>query len=276
MRIEECNPFVRAAQIQPAVLEGSGARMAYDHRLFYILGGEGELILEGTTLPLAPDTVLFFRPGVGYHFRGRLRVVVLNFDLTRACAHRTVPVCPPPVAAFDPAECFDTALLDQPERPLIRPHCTHLREDVLALVRAFGERDPWADAITSAQLKKLLADLLCTGEPSKDSTEELVARVRRYIRLYAADIRDNGAVGQEFGYHPVYIATLFREKTGESLHHAILAERVRTAKQWLQRTDLSVEEIALGTGFSSRSHFCTVFKSFTGLSPRQYRTQQES
>ena len=32
MKISECNPYLRAAELQPAVLEGQGARMAYDHR----------------------------------------------------------------------------------------------------------------------------------------------------------------------------------------------------------------------------------------------------
>ena len=89
MKLQDCNPFLRAAELQPAVLEGQGARMAYDHRLFYILKGEGVLVLEGTELPLSPDTLLFFRPGVGYHFRGKMRVAVLNFDISRSCSRRT-------------------------------------------------------------------------------------------------------------------------------------------------------------------------------------------
>ncbi len=271
MRIEECNPYLRAAQIQPAVLEGSGARMAFDHRLFYILAGEGTLVLEDRTLPLSADTLLLWPYGVGYHFRGKLRVVVLNFDLTRAAAHRTEPICPPPTAEFDPRLIFDTTLSDELKEPLIRPNSAHLREDVLALVNAFAEHDPLADAVTSALLKKLLAELFRAERRVQSAADELVERVRRHIRLYAAEITGNDAIGQAFGYHPVYLAALFREKTGETLHHAILAARIALAKQWLSRTDRSIEEIAADTGFSSRSHFCTAFKSFTGISPRRYR-----
>ena len=271
MKIAQCNPFVRAAQIQPAVLEGSGARMAYDHRLFYILEGEGTLLLEGEALPLSPDTLLVFRPGVGYHFRGKLRVVVLNFDLTRAGEASAVPVCPPPADDFDPAKVFDDTAAEELTAPLIRCNQGHLRGDVLTLVRAFAEQDPLADAVTSGLLKKLLAELLYTGRSGMDAAGELVEQVRRYIRLYAAELTGNDAIGQAFGYHPVYLATLFRQKTGETLHHAILAERIALAKQWLSRTDRSIEEIAEGTGFSSRSHFCTAFKAFVGTSPSFFR-----
>ena len=127
--------------------------------------------------------------------------------------------------------------------------------------------------MTSALLKRLLAELLYEESNEGDGADRLIARVRQHIRLYASEITGNEALGQAFGYHPVYLATLFRQKTGETLHHAILAERIALAKQWLTRTDHSIEEIAADTGFSSRSHFCTAFKSFTGISPRRYRAQ---
>lgn len=272
MKIQDCNPFVRAAEIQPAVLEGTGARMAYDHRLFYILDGEGFLLLDGKTLPLSPDALLYWPFRVGYHFRGKLRTAVLNFDLSRDAAHRTVAICPPPAAEFDPALLFNTALLEENTAPLIRPDSAHLREDVLAIVNAFAERDPLADAVTSALLKKLLAELFAPSRRD-NAADELAERVRRHIRLYAPEIQNNEDIGRAFGYHPVYIAALFRARTGETLHHAILRERVRLAERFLTRTNNTIEEIAYDTGFSSRSHFCTVFKSFMGISPQKYRAR---
>ena len=274
MKLQDCNPFLRAAELQPAVLEGQGARMAYDHRLFYILEGKGLLVLEGEEHPLPPDTLLFFRPGVGYHFRGKLRVAVLNFDVSRSCTHRQKPLCPPPVAEFDPALCFDDTVLSEPQKPVILYNGMTFREDILTLVRSFQRGDAIADAVTSALLKKLLAELLSNREQT-DPTRLLIDRVRRHIRMFAAEIRDNEQLGQEFGYHPVYLASLYKEQTGETLHHAITAERIRLAGEWLTRTDHSIEQIAYDTGFSSRSYFCTVFKEFNGVTPGHYRTQRK-
>ena len=274
MKLQDCNPFLRAAELQPAVLEGQGARMAYDHRLFYILEGKGLLVLEGEEHPLPPDTLLFFRPGVGYHFRGKLRVAVLNFDVSRSCTHRQKPLCPPPVAEFDPALCFDETVLSEPQKPVILYNGMTFREDILTLVRSFQRGDAIADAVTSALLKKLLAELLSNREQT-DPTRLLIDRVRRHIRMFAAEIRDNEQLGQEFGYHPVYLASLYKEQTGETLHHAITAERIRLAGEWLTRTDHSIEQIAYDTGFSSRSYFCTVFKEFNGVTPGQYRAQRK-
>ena len=93
--------------------------------------------------------------------------------------------------------------------------------------------------------------------------------------MFAAEIQDNEQLGQEFGYHPVYLAALYKEQTGETLHHAITAERIRLAGDWLTRTDHSIEQIAYDTGFSSRSYFCTVFKEFTGITPGRYRARRK-
>ena len=273
MKIQECNPFLRAAELQPAVLEGQGARMAYDHRLFYILEGNGTLVLHDREAELYPDTLLFFRPGVGYHFRGKLRVAVLNFDLTRAACAKTKALCPPPVEDFDPTLLFDSAVLEDVAEALILPERSAFRDDVLALVRIFRKNDATADAITSALLKKLITELFFKA-PETDPAAALAERVRRYLRMFAPDIRSSEQIGQEFGYHPVYLATLYKNQTGETLHHALQSERIRLAKEWLERTGHSVEQIAYDTGFSSRSHFCTVFKEFTGTTPHAYRKKK--
>ena len=44
--IEKCNPYVRAAEFQHAVLEGEGHRLAYDMRLFAVLEGNGTLVID--------------------------------------------------------------------------------------------------------------------------------------------------------------------------------------------------------------------------------------
>ena len=271
MQLSECNPFLRTAEIQPAILEGSGPRMAYDHRLFYVLEREGTLILDGREVALAPDTLIFIPPAAGYYFRGKLRVVVLNFDMTRS--HRSLPrpICPPPAAAFDPALCFDPTLTDGLEAPVVLPGDAALRASMLELVRTFTGGGAQADAAASAQLKALLAELLVRLGPTAEPEHQLAARILGYIRLHAAEIGGNADLGEAFGYHPVYLGEVFRRRYGQTLHAAITAERIALACRWLTQTDRSVEQIAFDTGFTSRSHFCTVFRRVMGASPGQWR-----
>jgi hypothetical protein len=65
MKLQNINPYLRAAMIQPAVFEGESVHMAYDHRLFYVLEGDGVLMTKDDTQKISADTLLFFRPQFG-------------------------------------------------------------------------------------------------------------------------------------------------------------------------------------------------------------------
>ena len=266
MKLANINPFLRVAMIQPAVLEGGTLRMAYDHRFFYILEGEGWLILPEEKLPLVPDDLIFLQPQQGYYFKGRMRVLVLNFDLTRGAEGRKQPIAPPPQAEYDPALLFEAG---DEAFPSYRLFHGQVRAPWMELVDGFRQGEDCADAVTSGLLKRLLAELF----GSFGERETVVRRAERYIELHAATLRDNAALASVFGYHPVYLEALFKEATGKTLHQAVLERRLELARQLLLRTEYSIEEIAYDTGFSSRGHFCTVFKRHFGCSPLQYRNR---
>lgn len=271
MKLQDINPYIRAAMIQPAVLEGGCLRCAYDHRLFYILEGSGIMLTGSVTLELVPDTLILFRPGFGYYFKGKMRVIVLNFDMTRSASNRRKPKFPPPEAEFDRSQLFDTEAAEGFETLFIKRDGGYFRDVLLEMVSAYHPDDPLADAVTSGMLKKLLAELAGSTLPKTDAVSTLCMQVKQYIRLYTPQIGCNDDIGKHFGYHPVYLAALFKEKTGESLHHAVISERIRQAKQWLTHTDCTIDEIATGVGFATRSHFCTKFREVTGMTPSEYR-----
>lgn len=272
MEISECNPFVRAAQIQPAVLEGASPRIAFDHRIFLILDGEGRIHIAGTDHPLKPNDLVCFPPGTEYYFRGKMKVVVLNYDLTRAFQNQRTPKAPVPREEYDPRLRFDPTVADGFESPLFFRTDEFDRDSVLAIVSAFVSKRPYADARTSAELKRLLVGLLEKRTALPDPQDRLVEKILLFVRSNAAEITDNAFVARAFGYHPVYVASLVKERTGKTLHRTVLEERIRLACRFLRSTDSTVEQIAFDTGFSSRNHFCTVFRGIKGVTPLAYRT----
>ncbi|MDB5581570.1 MAG: AraC family transcriptional regulator [Bradyrhizobium sp.] len=70
---------------------------------------------------------------------------------------------------------------------------------------------------------------------------------------------------------PYHFSRLFREATGLSPHRYVIDRRIRTARQELARSRLSLAEIALAFGFGSQANFTRVFRKATGLTPGQYR-----
>lgn len=51
----------------------------------------------------------------------------------------------------------------------------------------------------------------------------------------------------------------------------IIRHRIKASKKLLKRTEISVTQIAICTGFSSLSSFCNTFKNREGIRPTQYR-----
>lgn len=271
MNICQCNPFVRAAMIQPAILEGNGFRYAYDHRVFFVLENEGVLITEEGESELSADDLVFIPPSVGYYFRGRIKVAVLNFDMGRLCEKRKDPICPPPIELFQKELLF----MDERVDGLDGVHIIHTdaiwRSKVTEIVEVFDAYDDVKDAQSSAMLKSLLALLYQRLYSPKENEGLLARKVESYIRLNSAQISSNNDLADIFGYHPVYLSELYKKQFGISLHKAIVLSRIELACRWLMQTDQSVEEIAFATGFSSRNHFCTAFRREKGITPHKYR-----
>lgn len=73
------------------------------------------------------------------------------------------------------------------------------------------------------------------------------------------------------GFSTWYYIKRFRALFGTTPHKYILQLRIRSARELLDTTSLSVEEIAYRCGFSSASHFIDVFRKDSGMTPLQFR-----
>ena len=65
----------------------------------------------------------------------------------------------------------------------------------------------------------------------------------------------------------------FRRSTRMSPHKYLMHRRIDRSRQLLSLSNLSIAEIAYQLGFSSQSHFSTVFRACVGESPARFRQQ---
>lgn len=68
-----------------------------------------------------------------------------------------------------------------------------------------------------------------------------------------------------------YFRAIFKSVYEMSPHQYIILLRINRAKELLESSDLSLEEIAYQLNFSHFSHFSSTFKQKTGFSPSEYR-----
>jgi AraC family transcriptional regulator len=73
------------------------------------------------------------------------------------------------------------------------------------------------------------------------------------------------------GVHPAHLARTFRRWYSCSVGEYVRRLRVDHAGRELSRGSAPLTDIALGLGFCDHSHFSTVFKRHTGMSPAEYR-----
>lgn len=78
-------------------------------------------------------------------------------------------------------------------------------------------------------------------------------------------------LAEKLNYSYGYLSNLFSEITYTSIENFIILQKTERAKQLITTTDLSVTEIAWELNYSSVSHFCTQFKSATGLTPTVFQ-----
>jgi AraC family transcriptional regulator len=83
-------------------------------------------------------------------------------------------------------------------------------------------------------------------------------------------------IAENINISPNYFASLFKQRTGISLHQYVIQQRVDRSIVLLQKTDLRISEIASQVGFSSQSHLTKHIKRATGMTPKQIAKTRRS
>ena len=272
MTLSDINPFLRFAQLQPSVLSYAPHDCSYDFRIFYIVDGTGEIVLTDKSIPLSSGSLLYFRPGTPYYFVGRIKIIVLNFDMTRNHSHQKKALTPQKSDGdFKPELIFENDPPDELQSFISIDHAFEMKEKIQDCLTNYSLPTPFSDAITSALLKSILCYIATKSDSKKKEIPDLVKKLILYIQKNYDKEISNKSISAAFSYHSIYLNRIFKEHTGMTLHQAILAERIRIAKRLLRSTNLSVCAIAEECGFTDRSQFCTAFRKQMGLTPTEYK-----
>jgi len=98
----------------------------------------------------------------------------------------------------------------------------------------------------------------------------------RALKQYIADNLCNNITLSELANHvhlaPQYISLLFKKETGLTITQFILNRRIDKAKMMIITTNDPVQVIAEKSGFTDYCYFSHAFKKVTGISPRQFRS----
>lgn len=138
----------------------------------------------------------------------------------------------------------------------------------------FGSRS-YIESLTTA-LAAHLVKKYSTCQVKLDRYSDGLSRYS--LRQALSYINDNlhsklkiAEIATALGMSPYYFSRLFRQSMGLSPYEYLTQRRLEVAKQMLKKTSLSIVEISAEVGFSSKSHFITLFKKNVGTTPLKYR-----
>ena len=129
-----------------------------------------------------------------------------------------------------------------------------------------------ADEIFQA-LSSIKKTLQQTSDHQNPGNDAQIQQLLEYIRKnYQHDISLDD-LADAVKMHPNYVCTLFKKQIGQSYLFCLHQERLRSAKQLLIDTDLTIEEIARQVGYNSASQLARVFRKYESTSPSDFRSK---
>jgi transcriptional regulator of acetoin/glycerol metabolism len=96
-------------------------------------------------------------------------------------------------------------------------------------------------------------------------------RLHEYVEAHLSESIDLGMLAGIAGLSVFHFAREFKQSTGVTPHQYLVQKRVRRAQNMLARTDLSLSDVALASGFSDQSHLTRHFRRMLGTTPREFR-----
>lgn len=130
--------------------------------------------------------------------------------------------------------------------------------------------------IMATTAQEILIQLQVSTEADQYSVDNEIELACQYIEEHFKHAIDFKEYAKSTGHSYSTFRRRFKKHTGKALNQYLLNTKIRNAKQLLDNSDLSVQEIAQECGFESPYYFSRYFKASVGISPKQYRTRWES
>lgn len=247
----------------------------YVYRFLWVAAGYLDVCLSGRVQRVGTGDLVYLTPGQTYRLipqNSSFSLYSVFFDFENAPMPSTQPnatciflseykkeLCSPPLTVED--------------APCLKEGCILKGADfrhALESMHRMDKSSPFYRLYTSAQLRAMIAELAASTANSHTAptvTEKIVSYVyANYDKNISAR-----SVSDAFSYHPNYINTLIKQRSGKSLSHFIRQVKIEHATSLLSEASVCPVEIAQMLGYYDYSHFYKAFIAETGMTPTEFK-----
>jgi AraC family transcriptional regulator len=133
----------------------------------------------------------------------------------------------------------------------------------------------YAESLANVLAVHLLRHYTQEGDRVRASLGGLSGRKLNQVTEFIQDNieRDLGLteIAEAVDLSPFHFARSFKQATGVSPHQYLIKSRIERAKALLADSELPIVEVGFRAGFKNQSHFTTLFRKLTSLTPKAYR-----
>ena len=200
---------------------------------------------------------------------------------------------------YDDAEQDDIYLHLEPEFVKETAAGAELNPDKIEITTTLDSRSPVIETMARMAFDELQRDDATATNLYADSVANILAvqllreyssekmpPAKRYVsgltnkklalvlELIESDLSEDlplKVLAKTVGLSEYHFLRMFKQSTGYTPHQFVIDQRIDRAKTLLQKTEMSVTEIAYLLGFSTPAHFTHHFRRKTGLTPSEMR-----
>ncbi|WP_027471324.1 helix-turn-helix domain-containing protein [Saccharicrinis fermentans] len=152
----------------------------------------------------------------------------------------------------------------------------HLREKLQIIKRHLNYENARFSFYSSLAIQSLIGDLLAElPEESWDlvTKNHRILEVLNYVEMNVGRELNNQILANRARLATNAFTRLFTEEIGVSPQKYVKRKRIDKACILLHHSNMSIDEVAVKTGFADRYHFSRIFKQLTSIAPAKYRKE---
>lgn len=259
--LSECNIILESAMLTQCWTNWYSEEHIPDfNRLYFILKGEGELVVDGKAYYPKPGELFLMPAGV----RQAFRTINENCFYKYWCHFRAESR---EIRIFDVIKTPLSVMVQDPEALKIRFE---------SMVKNFNSDSALSKLRAKSDMLEILSVFLeQVGEENITSSSnvptENLNRIAAYIAGHINEEITLEKLAALLHFHPNYFISFFKHYFGVSPLKYVSGVRIEKAKLLLKTTGLSIAEVAEETGYHDLFHFSKRFKEQTGYSPSDFR-----